>query len=351
MLATFVSMHAGLPGFAIWLIAVTWFAISCAVWLRLTRYSWFFSTLLFFLFLIRCSLLLCGVLEGYPLIHPLIGLAQVRQSLWVVAWISDVGALSLIIGFSYFIAQAVRTKKIYPALLALACLLPFAVGIFLYEKKEMKMQSTVVLYPWWYGCKSPMFAGYRIVHDLQKVCITATTIVMPESTFCFDLQEYQDFIKLWSDSVQGKTILLGGHRRICQSSDFCSNSVFVLRNGGIEQIYDKQHGMPFVERVPAFFDCIGLGAVFLEKKSGSGVLYHDDVVEISGHRYQIFICSELFFESKPVKGYPVLLVWNETWLYFDWVKDLALLFIDYFSVKHDVAVVHVSTQGRTNVKN
>lgn len=352
LLKLLVDMHTGIQGYLVWLLTLIWFALSCAVWLRFTRYSWLFSSVLFFVFLTRWSLFLCGVLEGYPLANPLLLFARYQQSLWIVQKVGDVAAFVLFICFSWFCAQFYTTQKIRYAWLGLVCLFPFALGLFLYQEKNADTQGLVVVHPWWYGCKSAMFAGYRMLHDLRTISDQyplAHAFVMPESTFCWDIKKYENFIALWSESVEGRPMMFGGHRSVSQDCSFCINTVFLIQNG-VVQMYDKQHWVPFVERVPKVFDSVGLGRILIQDSVDVGNRFDDDVVLLHDTWYQIFICSELFFQAKQVKGYPVILLWNESWLMFDWVKRLAILFVAYFSVKYDVAVLYVSTQGRTNIR-
>lgn len=297
-----------------------------------------------------------GVLEGYPLINPLLCLAMIPESLWITQWIGEVATFGLIVVFCILLSYALVFKRISYGLLALFCLLPFFAGVLVYEKKETSKDGMAYVQPWWHGCKSPMFAGYRMIHDLCEIrshnC-NLRTIIMPESTFCFDVDEYKHFIPLWCNDMDGITILFGGHRRIDKDCDVFINSVFVLRNGLTQQIYDKQHYMPFIERVSYVFTLLGLGSLFIKseyaKLQGNWFCHNNDCICLNGQMYQIFICSELFFHAKHIKKYPILLLWNDSWLSFNWVKSLALLYIDYVSVVYDIAILHASTQGRTNI--
>lgn len=349
LLGMLISQGTGLKGILVWIIALIWFACSSGIWLRLTRYSWMISTMMFFVFLTQLSLLPCGELEGYPFMNPLISLAVIPELLQIIYYIGDIGGFLLIISFSWFMAWAIQNKDWKYGVLSIICLLPFVLGL-MYTKKNPSMDGMTCITPWWHGCKNPMFAGYRILDALHAVDIKnkpVHTFIMPESTFCFDLQEYQHFISIWCDGFEGKNIILGSHR----PSDGCyKNSVFMLRDGVIIACYDKQHLMPFVERNPCFFDLFGLMQMFPILAIQSSCIHHqDDIVWIDQRPYQLFLCSELFFQVKSTKQCPVLLLWNDSWLYFEWTKKIAMLFIDYFAVKNNVEMVHASTQGRTNI--
>ena len=287
----FVNHGAGWLGIFIWIFAVIWFATFCGLWFFGIRYSWIVSTILFFLFLTRWSLLPCGRLEGYPLINPMLS--------WVI----------------------------------------------FFPKKTMHDSGMICIQPWWFGHSNPMFVGYRMVESICKSLRKypqAHTIILPESTFCFDLHEYEDFCPIWSDGCEKVTLLFGSHRK---SGQGYLNFICMVRDGKIVKMYDKQHFMPFIEDVPWGLD------LFAQKNKKAVAIYDDDIVILGEQKYQLFVCSELFFETKPTKGLPVLMLWNDAWLQFKWTKRLALRYIDYFAWKNQVPILHVSTLGITNIKN
>ncbi len=291
ILVTLWHHGAGWMCIVLWILTVLWFSASSGIWMYATRYSWIFSTILFFLFLIKLSLLVWGRCEGYPLLNPLLP-------------------------FSDFFKRDIRLED----------------------------EKVIFIQPWWYGHKNPMFVGYRIadsIGECTKNNSCVRTIIMPESTFCFDLHEFLDFVKIWSYDYEKVLILLGTHRKL---NDGYLNSIVVICDGKIIQIYDKNHFMPFVESAPWGLNLFG-------QKNSKVTTEFNDIVMIGEKKYQIFICSELFFESKSVKGLPILMLWNDTWLKFGWVKKLAIRYIDYFACKHQVPIFHASTLGMTNIKN
>jgi hypothetical protein len=347
LLVMLVDQSAGLTGIIIWVLTILWFCIASGIWMAMLRYSWFFATMLFLYFLMYWSLLPLGVLEGYPLINPLISLVCWPASLYFVQRYAEFITFALMIGCSWSLAQMWLCRQtifeqIKFFVLAMACLLPFAIGYLWYEPKTTSMHAMAYCKPWWHGCHSPMFAAYRMVDDLND-CMAkrpdVRAIVYPESTFCFDFVRYQHFVPIWCDNLQNVCIVFGTH---CNDA----NVAIMMQDGKVTQIYQKQHFMPFLERAPRFFSWLNF-VKLLDQKS----VFQNDVFVVNGKKYQIFMCSELFFQSKVVKGYPILLLWNESWLVFNWLKNLAEAFIKYFSIKNNVAVIHASTQGRTNIED
>ncbi|MBP6892488.1 hypothetical protein KBB68_02810 [Candidatus Babeliales bacterium] len=291
ILAIFLHYGTGWKGIMIWIVGVLWFSVSAGVWFFATRYSFICSTILFFLFLTRFSLIPLGRLEGYPLVHPI---------------------------------------------------LPF---INYFPKKEyFNQKGLIFIQPWWHGHNNPMFIGYRMVESICKSVQKHSeihTIIMPESTFCFDIDQYSDFFPIWCDGCEKINILFGTHRK---SGNGYLNSIFWILNGKIIKIYDKQHFILFVESAPW-----GSLDLFGQKNKEAKVQFYDDVFVFGSQKYQLFICSELFFEAKLSKELPILMLWNDFWLQFAWTKRLALRYIDYFAWKNNVCILHASTLGMTNI--
>ncbi len=296
LLVVLVRFGASFLGIFLWIITILWFSIICGLWFFSTKYSWIGSTLLFFIFLTKLSLLPFGRIEGYPLINP-------------------------ILPFIQFFDQ----KN--------------------FEKNHVGCDTDIALIvPWWYGHLNPMFVGYRMMDSIcEKVrnLPNIHTLIMPESTFCFDIEEYSDFFSIWSDGYEHINIVFGAHRK---SGDGYLNSIFVVRDGIIQKVYDKQHFMPFFEQNVWNLD------LFSQKNQNVTSAYGDDVITLGKQKYQIFMCSELFFEIKKTKNLPVLMLWNDSWLQFEWTKKLALQYIQYFALKRNIYVIHASTLGLTNLK-
>ncbi|HSW76587.1 MAG TPA: hypothetical protein VLG50_06055 [Candidatus Saccharimonadales bacterium] len=330
----------------LWIGTIGWLSVFSGIWFMMTRYSWTFSTLCFFLFVMYGCMIPLGQCDGYPFLSPLIPLCYYPKFLWCLKYLGTFIVLSCLILFQVCLVQ----KKIISSFLFL---LPFLIGPFFYQEKII---STPMHYlkPWWYGDKNPMFVGYRMAYDIREAMMSRpdiACILMPESTFCFDVVEYEQFISLWSDPDDDTIIMFGGHRCI-DGKNF--NSCMCLQEGKIVYYYDKQHLIPFFETVPKICNMLGWEKLGISTNdrlhTPSCSKNNTDIFELYGQKYQIFICSELFFQAKPVKGFPIILIWNESWLCCEYMKNLAVLFIKYFEIKNDVPVLYASTGGRNNIQ-
>ena len=338
VLATLISLKMNSLLYLLWFFIVFWYALSAGIWFFLTRYSFSLATLCFFVFLTKYSLIFCARLEGYCLLNPLLCYKNIPSFLWIIRLYGDYVGFLLFIILSECAAFVIMHKKFfYTLLLLLIILFDFFIGNFLLKKEDFTINEIVAVKPWWYGCKSGVFAGYRMAECLTYLSDFIEdkkihAVIFPESTFCFDIDEYDDFFPIWSDGLEDVVIIFGTHRKV---QNYYQNCVVILKNKKVERIYDKQHFMPYIEAC-CFFHV-------------PHALLVNDEIELATKKYQLFVCSELFFEVKPVSQKMILFLWNDSWLFFDWTKHLAGAFIKYFSIKYEVQILHVSTQGKTNI--
>lgn|GEM_PF-1513653 len=349
-----ILMHQkalGMQGYLFWVLLVLWLSSISAVWFYFfTKYP-AVSTVLFFIFMTKYSLIIGGVVDGYPLCNPMVVLAQYPSLLYSLYWLHDVGYLVVLCGVQVAAVTFYRTPTKSSLTFIALSLFIFLSGLVLQKTDTDAPKIKIgVVCPWWHNSKDPMFAGYRMAHDLSVVAQkhqNLEAIILPESSFCWNLYEYDRFFSIWSESAAEVPIILGSH---CLEGAITHNCAFLLHNGILAAKYCKQHKMPLVERSLYVEQWIG-SLLMLHQRESAGVLpSNSDEWVIGNCTYQIFICSELFFESKKVKGVPILLLWNDTWLCVDWMRNVARLFIRYFEQKHRVRVYHVSTLGHHNLE-
>lgn len=334
--------------YLLWTMLVIWCICLSSIWFYCLRYTRLWSTVVFFVVMSHYSMFLGGVIEGSPLFNPLVPLAYFPWTLHCLYWFSDIGMLVVLFAMQIALVDLWRYKTVQSACTLVGCMMIMACGYWTVSYQKEIQHTFVTVCPWWYGEGNPMFTGYRMSHD---ICTTmqknknASMIIMPESTFCGDVKEYKNFVPIWCDSAEDVPILFGAH---LAESGFAHNAILLLHNNIFLFCYRKQHFMPLIER-----------SIWIERFLGqslmsSTLLYppitqDQDLLKIDGIMFQIFICSEFFFEAKPVKGYPIMLLWNESWLQLDYAKQLAVFFINYFEKKYRVPILHMSTQGHSNI--
>lgn len=163
-------------------------------------------------------------------------------------------------------------------------------------------------------------------------------ILLPESTFPYNLEEYSDFLPIWCDCHEDIHIIIGSH---LHEGEKVYNCAYHIHNGKIVEKYRKKHLVPFFESIPRVF--IGkIGEIFTQKNKTFSYpsLNNNDIFLINGEKYQLFICSELYQSAKPVQeGIPVLFIGNSSWFMAKYAKKLAELSVDYFSWWNDCEII------------
>lgn len=334
-------------GIVLWACAVIWCSLFAAIWLYFFKRYPTLSTTLFFLLVIKVILFPLGQIDGIPFINPLVLLAHYSILLQPLYYLKDMGMLMLIFGLQNWIA--VQKKIIQFLYVGILCCL----GLILYQDPydNYQIAGTKIITPWWYHQKKgAMFDGYRLAHEITKLDKTDCAMILtPESTFCFDVQEYTKFINIWCQSAENIPILLGCHLFY---KGFPHNSLVVLHNNEIVHLYFKQHRMPFLEKnvwFEYFLDKPLLSPEFIPQCTKIDM--QNDLIYISGKMYQLCICSELFSESKTIWGYPILFLWNDTWFCTHYMKNIALLFINYCKHKYRTTIYHIATNGNIGLNN
>lgn len=345
--------------FLIYPCAVLYFSLYCAFWLGLKQqlfrimtkridqkgkcaalcWTWVISTATFIYLTCYCSLAIFGCFEGYPFINPLLPLVSCSRYLKSLPFFGCVGYIIIIVIFNAVTAELYRKADITRLMVMMAFL---AFPTILYDhaqKKYVKKIDFFYLQPSWKDLnltESQTF--YEIGRQLNKIVTThqdVRYIVMPESSFGYNLLAWQDKLAAWTDLFEGTTIFIGGHGVV---DDKIFNSLYAIHNGTIVGRYDKQHLVPFVERVPRWIRFFS--SVFMMDGKEFSYPAPQDNDNLQGFRP--YICSELFFCGKLTKGTdPILCVCNDSWLMYDYAKELALRCAQIYSMQHRLEIVYV----------
>jgi hypothetical protein len=177
----------------------------------------------------------------------------------------------------------------------------------------------------------------RLSYDKIGTCV----IILPEGIFPYNLENQKDLLPVWSDCHDDIHLIVGAYQQHDGKTYNCAYHVY---NGQIQQVYKKQHLVPFFESIPESFlsEHSVLGEVFTSRsKTFSLPLQtenNDDVFVIAGEKYQLFICSELYQAAKSVKNMPVIFIGNNRWFIMLYAKKLAQLQKDYFSWKNSCRI-------------
>ena len=348
------------------LLTISWFLLSSMIWFFSTEklrqlfsnkvigliVSWFITTTLYFLYIIKGSLFVCGQVEGYTFFNPFIPLAYYPYLLWPLNCFGFLMCLIVLIAIQLFLALGLVSKKVYLLVPAFA-FAALIIGSVRYEPKQALMKQALMkdacfVQPWWHKSKDPIFAGYRMIHDVSKALHENNdikTVILPESSFPWDITNYSYLLEALCDNPE-LLVIFGGQRKV---NNTYTNSCIVVSDSNIVFAYDKMHLMPLVEREDFLCKRLWIKNLFSDEYFSYPVQQQNDLIGINGQQYQIFLCSELYFEAKPVKGVPILFLGNDDWFYCDYAKKLSELFIAYFEICYGVPVLYCTTGGYSNI--
>ncbi|MBP9765482.1 hypothetical protein KBD08_04060 [Candidatus Babeliales bacterium] len=329
-----------LSAIEMWILLAIWSGLLSGLWwMNYQRYP-IISTMTYWYIMTRYSLLIVGLCEGYSLCNPALCIVDCGWLAPMIWYTHDIGIWFVCVIVAQYLDQVPKRLVVLGALLGLVLdygypyhypttnhhFLPLHVPLPLHTHVDQ--------------------AGQAVAHTIEKNLQKdreVTCIIFPESTFCWDLNRYHYFIGQWCTCAGQVPILICAH--LCKGN-VSYNACLLLHNNSVRRWYCKQHRMPIIERniwvnrwlhnLPSYVETVPY-------QQG------DDIFEIGSCRYQIYICSELFHDIKPVAGYPVILVWNDTWLNTMLIHRLSLRFIVYFELKHGVKVFHLATSGCTNI--
>ncbi len=261
--------------------------------------TWVISTVTFICLTSYCSMAIFGCLEGYPFINPLLPLVSWSWYLGPIKYIGVINYWIIVICINLSIAR-LYIKFDIKILIFLIMLLSFPIMFSPFPKKiNVKKNDFFYVQPTWHNQKltaAQMF--YRIGRELDLVAIDwpdITFIVLPESAFPYNLLDWQNKLDVWTSLFDNVTIFIGAHR---YENGKKYNSLYQLSEGKIIAWYDKQHLMPFVERIVPWLPSGFANILTTQDKVFSYPDHDQSNIIIAG--FKPMICSELFCEQKTI---------------------------------------------------
>lgn len=312
-------------------IAASFFGAARAIIMRCKDYlspfvKLFIATIFFFWFIIfvdRYSLIVFGIFQGYPLMHPLVALADSGVLLFFVSLWGKDGALVCFLLLSLCLTQILLLGR-----LRIFCVLCFVVFSFLsvlslFQQKHYQRMDSIVTLPYMiYGSNRSAKSMIKVVAQwLRKVIQEYShvqTIIMPESSLntIFMQEDYDDFV-CWSSESSGKPIqLIFGATRL--SGDCYYNTVFCVKNGTLESFFDKRCPMLLSEWLPDWCGMVSLQTI-CRNADRPAITWSDNkrnAIIINGYGECVpYICSELFCSVSPDssdQGRPIVALVNDS---------------------------------------
>ena len=331
-------------------IVVRFFAIQSPI-LRLCM--WLIALALFIFWTDQYCLWMFGIKEGYPLMHPLLPLAQ-QPCLLMLLPIVGKQVLTVLFLLVPSSCVVLLWYKNYTALLFFVCttipwLLCWCVG------------ATQIKQPVWYKhikslpcmahstVDNPIVTIKIIAHQLKKIIEQyphTTVIVMPESALnVTDFESKPALLQLWNEHCLGKAVhlIFGTCRR---KEDNYYNSLHWVYNGVLQECFDKKHAMLITERLSEWMNSDCMRTIYF--KNGLSITRScNDRIQLSilDTIFVPYICSELFFNELPDDNYgraPIIAIVNDTLLLDSYIQKLLVLLARLRAMQWQRDVVYVS---------
>jgi apolipoprotein N-acyltransferase len=365
--------------FGVWAAVVIYSAIQAGIWFAIAHYisslrssvlykitMWCLLTVIFIYWMDRFFLWPCGIIEGYRCFHPLLALARVMPFIVRVQsiWLYTIGFVFLC-GISAYIGHYAGAygRSIKLCVVSIMSYIILAHNTFTHDyrlvERPLWLNTLVYIVPQW--SFEPLDTAWDRAHILykqirQKVFAApdCKLIIFPESAFPFALNTYPEIVSYWYTAIPRErrdqiVIILGAHR-ICGKRVF--NSCYMLKSGSIQHVYDKQHGLLWVERIPEWSHAVGLGdimtkhAFLFSQSEGLRSPFAAHTV-----RFDPLICSDNFFNTgadlSPAQGHTRLCLVNDAWCKHTFLPDLLYNTIYLYARLNRYQVLYIShTRGQ-----
>ena len=255
---------------------------------------------LYFFCLDKWMFLFLGRNGGYPFINPLIPLVQYKSFVYLLSY--------LLVFFNFIedsrlqinkidLENKLENKNVFVLSIPESKKEIVFFRLILDEKRAGKnrqednaLEVAVKIYE-----KLVELNLDKIVKDYEHICV-----VSPEGTFPFALNKKLEFVELWSKALPRQAHFLLGSIRI--EGDNLFQSVYWINTGRIISFYDKNHRVPFTEKIPRFCKhCKWIKSFFFPNnlffKKGHIKEYQNSFDILPKVAIIPTICSELFFNS------------------------------------------------------
>lgn len=318
---------------------------------------WILSLCIFFEWIDNYCLAIAGVVEGYPLMTPLLPLLSQPALLRLLPYLGNftLTLLLLLISYSLFLLIIYKTKR--SLLFVGLCFLPW---IYWYYTPLFMVPP----YNWIRHIKSlPLMMCSKNPYDYDEVVIKiiqhklkaiiseypdTEVIIMPESAFTIDcFESLSHLLILWSEKYIQKPlhIVFGAMRR---EGDMYYNSLYWVYNGTIQLHYDKTHCMLMSERLPWWLNNASIRSLFYKNNSTVHCSSNKKplLTLLQQTSFVPYICSEFFLkEIDPIQKEPLIVIANDT-LFSSWysayIQRLLIKLAQYKAIKYQNDIIYIS---------
>lgn len=349
-----VAIRMGEGSFLSYLCAASfliYFASGCALWFMgvflISRIMnneiipWLIATIIYVVIIYEVGLsVLTGSWHGYPLVLPLLPLAQFPLLLSLLPWVGYGTVLCFLLCFQAGVAH----KKRWLTILGLT---PFIVGFLLKEKKAPSFLDGKII-PIAHHFKEQL--PYERAQEVCQVLLNAEAafpeallLVLPESAFPFPLNEHSYALKMWqyNGNLFEKYVVVPSHYRVGEKG-VLHNSAYVLHKSRIIVRYDKKLLVPFFETPSTNLFFKDFYHLFLQGKEifAPGLQKKSPWLFLNQYPIDFCICSELLWSFSHAKT--MLILVHDGYYRFSYFPSVFELLARFRAVELDCNVIYAS---------
>lgn len=287
-----------------------------------------------------------GIQEGYPLMHPLVVLAQHPALLLPL---SVLGKPIMLIFFLLVPVSMILLfwyRNAWTLLFFLIALVPWIYWGFKYPTQQTNMYAHVKSLPLMIRAHDSPTAIRILIRHLNKLIAEnpqTTIVVLPESAL--DIINPQDMGLLNEHHLHKKIHLICG---ACHCTNGCYyNALYWVYDGTIQARFDKKHAMLITERLSNWMNVQCIRTLYF--KNNICITVSDNerkVLDITHDNVFIpYICSELFFTEYPDNdnnAIPIMTIINDTLLIGTYLQELIYLVARLKAIQWQREIIYVS---------
>ena len=345
-------------------VSACWFAasgvVAACVRSPAGRLSvWVFFTILFIDFVESFFFKIICLPRGYVFAYPLIPLAQ--HDAWIASlhYFPQRFLVLCLCASSACLAYVLIERKHNRAAVmgAFLFLFPFVSSGFFERKKIALGCQNLFMYiqPPAYNKDMVEVAPLELACKLNEQLSRAVRLfpharcfLLPESTFPFPLDLYENIRQLWSENAlfgaQEITVVMGSHHSYGHER---KNTLFSLEGCRIIQTYDKNTYLPFAEHMPWPWNKSSFFSEFLLKNKK--VFHKVDScckpVKLTSEFVACpYMCSDLFFNYPRIDDQVCPIVWlvNDSWFTCGYYKHLMFLFAKLQATIYNRPILYIA---------
>lgn len=266
-----------------------------------------------------------GIKEGYPLMHPLIPLAQHPQMLLLLPIIGKLLLTVLFLLFSVSSVAVIRLCSWSALLMLIMVCMPWiwcwCSNVLKSGKPSYVSHIKSIPFMTYSSNKNPV-AMMKIACEELRALIAqypgTNIIIMPESALnCTVFGDRSELLQFWNEQCIGKVIhLIFGSFRYDDNGNYY-NTAYWVYNGQLQQCFDKRHAVLISERLAWLSLFSVVKDVYSDAVHSTTISGNDrlPIVMADCMTCVPYICSELFFNEYPddmYKDIAIIALVNDT---------------------------------------